>query len=316
MNVINYMIFVFSTIKTSQIPTIKLLNAAHGDVEMPIVRLGTGGYGTAKNASATQPEHWNATEGYTNAIKWLQLGGTGFDSAHGYQSYPGYNDSIKQWQDGLKTFNTSYFDLLLIHYPWQNGSKTDNETDLSCNGKSSQYNATLCRQSTWKAYEWIYNNGGARAIGISNFEAQYQLQDIIDMHSLLPSVNQFEFHGYWHEYQLVEQCQHLNITVNSYSPLGAPDIELGNWLPPTPLLILHPVAVEIGKKYDKTAAQVWLRWAVQQGIVVNPRSWNATHMQENMDIFDFELAEEEMLYLSSVTPPSDPKVCDRFNFSQ
>ena len=82
----------------------------------------------------------------------------------------------------------------------------------------------------------------------------------------------------------------------------------GNWTSPTPLLTIHPVAISIGSKYGKSASQVWLRWQIQQNINVNPRSWNITHMKENMDIFDFELNEEEMLQLSSVSanPPADP----------
>ena len=104
----------------------------------------------------------------------------------------------------------------------------------------------------------------------------------------------------------MEYCQEYNILFNSYAPLGTPDVEYGNW---NPILTQHPIALNISKKYDKSAAQVWLRWALQQNIVVNPRSLNVDHMRENMDIFDFELNEEEILELSSLTPPSDPKVC-------
>ena len=331
-------------LSTAKVPTVTLQNAARPNTEMPIVRLGTGGYGATKNKSCPiQPEHWNVSEGTINAIKWLEVGGTGFDSAKGYESAPGvaagilnytenwtkisrdkvwityktvlgYNNSINTWKNGLEMFNTTYFDLLLIHYPSQNGSNTYHYTDLVCNGNSTKYNATLCRQSTWKAYQWIYQQNGAKAIGISNFEARHQLQDILDMNTMIPAVNQFEFQGYWHEYQMVQLCQSLNITINSYSPLGTPDREYCNWYPPTPILVKHPTAMEIGERYKKTAAQVWLRWQWQQGIVVNPRSWNETHMKENMDIFDFELEEEEMLLLASVQPPSDPKVCGYYYY--
>lgn len=80
----------------------------------------------------------------------------------------------------------------------------------------------------------------------------------------------------------------------------------GDW---NPVLPQHPTAISIGRKYGKSGAQVWLRWAVQQGVVVNPRSWNISHQQENMEIFDFELNEEEILQLGSVMAPSDNKVC-------
>eukprot|EP01084_Bolivina_argentea_P258103 434992_1 len=305
-----FLAFGFYFVESETMPTVTLMNAARDNVEMPVVRLGTGGYGPTKNKSCpVQPEHWNVSEGFINAVKYLEVGGYGFDSAKGYESAPGvaagilnytenwtkiprekvwityktvlgYNNSINTWKAGIEMFNTTYFDLLLIHYPSQNGSNTDKYSDKVCAGNSKEYNATLCRQSTWRAYEWIFNNGGARAIGISNFEAKHQLQDILDMNSLIPSVNQFEFQGYWHEYELVQLCQSLNITVNGYSPLGTPDRTWCDWYAPTPLLVNHPIAMDIGSNYGKTAAQVWLRWQWQQGIVVQPRSWNSTHMKE------------------------------------
>ena len=96
--------------------------------------------------------------------------------------------------------------------------------------------------------------------------------------------------------------------MNSYSPLGTPDVTNGYW---DPLLTEHSVPVTIGKRYRKSAAQVWLRWQYQQGIVSNPRSWNIEHQRENMDIFDFKLDESEMLELSSLDKPQGkvPKVC-------
>ena len=155
--------------------------------------------------------------------------------------------------------------------------------------------------------ELVYERGQARAIGVSNFEKQH-LMDIFNMNSLMPAVNQFEFHGYWHEFELVEYCQSYKITVNAYAPLGTPDVTYGYW---DPVLTSQPTAINIGRKYGKSATQVWLRWIYQQGIVSNPRSWNISHQQENMEIFDFQLNQEDMLQLSSVTPPAGkvPKVC-------
>ena len=133
--------------------------------------------------------------------------------------------------------------------------------------------------------ELMYNEGNLRAIGVSNFEKNH-LMDIFNLNSLIQSINQFEFHGYWHEYDLVQFCQEYKITVNAYAPLGTPDIEYGYW---QPVLTQHPVAMNISNKYNKSAAQIWLRWIIQQNIITNPRSWNITHRQQNLDIFDFEL---------------------------
>merc|ERR1712228_545954 len=143
--------------------------------------------------------------------------------------------------------NTSYIDLILIHWPSANNTETYSSSDPYCNANpnNKEYSPSLCRQSTWKALEFIFNEGKAKAIGVSNFE-QKHLMDIFDLNSLLPAVNQFEFHGYWH-----------------------------------PVLTQHHVAIAIGQKYNKSAAQVWLRWTWQQGIVSNPRSWNDDHQREN-----------------------------------
>lgn len=118
-----------------------------------------------------------------------------------------------------------------------------------------------------------------------------------------------DFEGYWHEYDLIQWCQGNNITVNSYAPLGTPDVEYGAWVDPTPILTEHPVAQDKAKKYGKSVAQIWLRWIWQQGLVLNPRSWNKDHMKENMEIFDFEISQEDMLDLASIQVPKNPKVC-------
>eukprot|EP01083_Nonionella_stella_P209729 759969_1 len=129
----------------------------------------------------------------------------------------------------------------------------------------STYDPSKCRQSVWRAMIDIFEKGKARAIGVSNFEVKH-LQDCIavDNGKYLPAINQIEFHGYWHEFDLVNWCQSRGITINGYAPVGTPDVMIGNWTDPTPLLINHPVAMNIGNKYKKTAAQVWLRWQWHQ----------------------------------------------------
>eukprot|EP01084_Bolivina_argentea_P257459 433766_1 len=329
----------------NKVPAIQLHNAADPTLRMPVVGLGTGGYASAKSSQAT-PEHWNASEGFINTLKWFSLGGIRYDSSLSYPSAPGvaaglinvtnnytttprkdifitskicgsgeplgYNEAIEQHSKILKMFNTSYVDLLLIHWPTctsENCNKTTStkSTTKYCNASNHAYNSSACRQSTWKAMEYIFNNGGARAVGVSNFEAKH-LQDIIDMNSLNPAVNQFEFHGYWHEFGLVRYCQSMNITVNSYGPLGTPDVECDGYAGWPYVLPENPVAIDIGKKYKKTASQIWLRWAFQQSIVLNPRTLNIQHMKDNINIFDFELNNEDMNQLSTAnsTAPKYP----------
>eukprot|EP00486_Rosalina_sp_Unknown_P001250 CAMPEP_0201565690 /NCGR_PEP_ID=MMETSP0190_2-20130828/4996_1 /ASSEMBLY_ACC=CAM_ASM_000263 /TAXON_ID=37353 /ORGANISM="Rosalina sp." /LENGTH=171 /DNA_ID=CAMNT_0047983479 /DNA_START=565 /DNA_END=1081 /DNA_ORIENTATION=+ len=157
--------------------------------------------------------------------------------------------------------------------------------------------------------EYIFTTlKGAKAIGVSNFEKS-DLEDIIELGGLIPAVNQLEFHGYWHEYDLIEFCQSMNITVNSYAPLGTPDVSQGAWIGSTPILTQHPVAIDKGNKFNKSPSQIWLRWIIQQGLVTNPRSWDMSHIKENLQVFDFELSQEDMLDLASIAVPADPKIC-------
>ena len=228
----------------------------------------------------------------------------------------GEKEAIEQVQNELKLWNTTYMDMILIHWCTDNNNQAKQlSSDPTCHRYTSTYNATLCRQHTWKGLIQLFNNKTVKAIGVSNWEIKH-LNDIInykyplDGKVYLPTVNQMQFHGYWHEYDLVEYCESYQILVNAYAPLGTPDIEYGYW---KPVLTQHPVAINIGIKYNKSAAQVWLKWILQQGMITNPRSWNISHQQENLDIFDFTLNQEEMLELASIPAPpgnnTDPKVC-------
>eukprot|EP01084_Bolivina_argentea_P258104 434993_1 len=252
MSLLLLLFFIVNT-KCSDIPSIKLYNAAEPNLRMPVV-----GHGQCCGRNVTD---WYGIA-YNSSLQWYSIGGRRWDSAYNYATkwgvagallnitqnwtkisrseifitskiggteYPnvtdattlGYNDTIEEWKKLTNLFNTTYIDLLLIHWPSPSQQQIANiSSDAFCNTDNNQYNASLCRQSTWKALETIFNNKGAKAIGVSNFE-QKHLQDIFALNSLKPAINQFEFHGYWHEYDLVEFCQNNKITVNSYCPLGA-----------------------------------------------------------------------------------------------
>ena len=146
-----------------------------------------------------------------------------------------------------------------------------------------------------------------KAIGVSNFFVRHLVDTfydgVIDEDERLeikyyPAVNQIEFNGYWHPHDVVQYCQDRDILVNGYSSLGAPDYTIGAW---KILLIDHPIVEDIAEKYNKSISQIWLRWSFEQGIITNPRSTNIEHQLEDIDIFDFELTQQEMLQLASIT---------------
>ncbi|ETO25702.1 hypothetical protein RFI_11434 [Reticulomyxa filosa] len=211
----------------------------------------------------------------------------------------GYYETIEQCYEILHQYNTTYLDLLLIHWPSSEQTSTDDFCRAydDSGAENSMYDARKCRQSVWSAMQYLLGTDAVRSIGVSNFEANH-LQDILDMNETIPAVNQIEFHGYWKEWDLMRLCESYNITINSYTPFAAPDKTTQEWTDITGLLLL-PEVTSIANKYNKTSAQVWSRWQLQQGVLINPRSKNKAHMAENINVFDFELKKEEMDTLSN-----------------
>lgn len=174
----------------------------------------------------------------------------------------GYTETRKGLDQSLIDFNQDYFDLVLIHWPMGD--------DLE----------------TYRAIEDAYKEGKVRAIGLSNFNAP-QVQEIIDNSSIKPAVDQIETHILWQQQRMHEYLTENNIVHESYAPLGEAN----------PGFLDIPVLKEVGRKYQKTPAQLTLRYLIQCGIVVIPKTTNTKHMEENIDIFDFELNVEEMAKL-------------------
>jgi len=304
-----------------------LYNAARPGIEMPFVALGTGGYGTLGDVGG---EYWDDKTAEDAATLWLSLGGRSIDNSNDYGTQAGvgraiknsgiprndiflkskvgprmplgYNEVLSQVDDLLKELQTDYVDLLLIHWP---GSATMTDWECTKNQTTFKY----CRQQSWLAMEKVFHDGKALAIGVSNFERNH-LQDIIDLNSTLPSLNQFEYHPYWHENGLANFCRAHAISVESYSSMGCPDHMASKDNPThwTTQVIEQPIIDAIAKRYNKSSAQVVLRWGLQQGHRVVVRTKDAKHMQENLNVFDFALTKFEMEAVGVVPTPSNPKV--------
>jgi len=300
-----------------------LRNAAVPGTFMPAVGLGTGAYGTWSDAIAQKA-----------VVSWLGTGGIRIDNANDYNTtdgvamgiaqsgvaresifitsktgprFPlGYNEIIQQTNDILKSLQTNYVDLLLLHWP---GPIPATGINWPCY-QNANNSFKLCRQDSWRALEDVFRAGKARAIGVSNFEIKH-LEDIFELNSLIPSVNQVEFHPYFHEDALVLYCKGHNILYNSYSSVGCPDHMSSSDNPNAwkVQVIQQPIIQQIAQKYNKTAAQVVLRWSWEQGVVVNARSQNPVHHMENLNFFDFSLTLDEISNIGAVPKPKNPKVC-------
>ncbi|MED1421007.1 aldo/keto reductase [Bacillus smithii] len=176
----------------------------------------------------------------------------------------GYESTKKAFETSLNKLGLEYLDLYLIHWPVE--------------GKYKE---------AWRALEDLYKEGRVKAIGVSNFQIHH-LEDLMEGADIKPMVNQVEYHPRLTQKELQAFCQKQGIQLEAWSPLMQGQ------------LLDNEVLQEIGKKYNKTVAQVILRWDLQNGVVTIPKSTKEHRIVENASIFDFELTKEDMELIDSL----------------
>lgn len=181
----------------------------------------------------------------------------------------------------LRKLEVDYVDLYLIHWPVKEKFV-----------------------ETWAKMEAIYQSGRARAIGVSNFK-KHHLETLRARQQVVPAVNQIELHPYLIQQEDLDYCRTQGIQVEAWSPFAANKTGL----------LQESVLRQLGEKHRKSPAQIVLRWNYQRGVVVIPKSAHVGRLQENLDIFDFELSASDMEAVSGLNQNrrvgSDP---DNFNF--
>lgn len=191
----------------------------------------------------------------------------------------GYDETLKAFDESLARLGVDYLDLYLIHWP-----------------VSGKY------KETWKALEYLYAQKKIKTIGVSNF-LKHHLEDLLKDCEIVPMVNQMEFHPYLVQQELIDYCNVNGIQYESWSPFMQGKVfELD-------------ICDDLAKKYNKSVAQIILRWNLQKGVVAIPKSVHENRIASNVDIFDFELSDEDIAFLDGLetgerTGP-DP---DNFNF--
>ncbi len=178
-----------------------------------------------------------------------------------WNAHHAYDAALRAFDESLAKLDCGYVDLYLIHWP------------LPMEGRFTE---------AWKALEELYNSKRVRAIGVSNFKPHH-LEELLRGAETVPTVNQIELHPMFQQKETRAYCAEHNIVVESYSPL----MQAGEALE-------HPVIVDLARQHGKTPAQVILRWHVQSGLVVIPKSANPERIRENFALFDFELSTDDM----------------------
>jgi methylglyoxal/glyoxal reductase len=267
-----------------QIPSIELNN----EVRMPAL-----GFGTWKTADGNEVEQgirWALEAGY-RLIDTAKIYGNekGVGQAIGesgvsreevflttklWNDDQGFDSALRAIDESLDKLASNYVDLYLVHWPFSGWPL-----------KSSLPNK---RKETWQAMEEILKAGKARAIGVSNYTIEH-LEEMKEYASILPAVNQIEFHPFLYQKELLEYCKINNIVVEAYCPL------------------IHGERISdqrisaVAEKYGKSNAQVLLRWSVQHGCIPLPKSTRRERIIENSQVFDFEIGAEDMNALDALS---------------
>lgn len=216
----------------------------------------------------------------------------------------------------LERLGLDYLDMYLIHMPFAFVLDKNTYTPATQEDGSFILDFDTNPVSVWKEMEQQVAKGRTKSIGLSNFN-EAQILEVYKNAQIKPSNLQVELHAYLQQKPLREFCQRHNIFVTAYSPLASPGAKSHfqtkyNYNSENfPDLLGHPCVVEMANKYKKTPAQVLLRHLIQEGIIVIPKSSSPDRIKSNIDIFDFNLSEEDIKTLNALDKGTDGRI---FNF--
>ncbi|MBT8231529.1 MAG: aldo/keto reductase [Bacteroidia bacterium] len=189
-----------------------------------------------------------------------------------WNSERGYQTTINAFENSLNRLQLDYLDLYLIHWP-----ATSNQF----------YNWQKINSETWKALEFLQSQGKIRSIGVSNF-LKHHLEPLLDYATVKPAVNQIEYLPGYMQDDCVKYCQEQNIQIEGWSPLGRGKV------------FSNETLNEIAVKYNKSVAQICIRWALQNNVLPLPKSVTPIRIKENIDVFDFELSDSAMILIDQI----------------
>jgi alcohol dehydrogenase (NADP+) len=195
----------------------------------------------------------------------------------------------------LEDLQLETIDLYLMHWPV--ALKPDTSMPQSPDDLVSLDEQPLAE--TWAAMEELVDDGLARHIGVSNFNIP-KLQSLLEAGRIAPEMNQIELHPYLPQTEMVSFARENDVPLTAYSPLGSKDRPEGMKADDEPILLEDPTIVEIAERHDATPAQVLIRWAIERGTAVIPKSVNAGRIKENLAAADLSLTDDDMDALSGL----------------
>ena len=185
----------------------------------------------------------------------------------------GYESTKEAFKITLNNLGLEYLDLYLVHWP---------ANRLQFGDEAKKINA-----DTWRAMEELYEEGYVKAIGVSNF-LTHHLEELMEGAKIKPMVNQIEFHPGWLQEDTVKYCKDQNIIIEAWSPLGRNEI------------LENDNLIKVADKYNKSTAQLCIRWILQKGILPLPKSVTPSRIKENTEVFNFVIEEEDMQFIDSL----------------
>lgn len=197
-----------------------------------------------------------------------------FLTSKAWKTQMGYEQVKQAFAESLEKLKTDYLDLFLIHWPLPEVGYSDwKKLDIE----------------TWRALEELYREKKVRAIGVSNF-LPHHLENLMEYSTVKPMVDQIEFHPGYTQEMTLKYCREHNILAQAWSPLGKTRV------------LSYPLLQELAEKYGVSAAQMCIRYAIQRGVVPLPKASSRERMEQNKDVFAFEISEEDMYRIGTMQP--------------
>lgn len=211
-----------------------------------------------------------------------------------WNSKHGAKDVLAACQQTLQDLHLDYLDLYLMH--WGIAFPPEETQGIAAAGAETITTPISVRE-TWEAMEGLVKAGLVRAIGVANFTGP-MIIDLLTYAKIKPAMNQIELHPYLQQTDLIKFCQSKGLAVTAYSPLGRAGVmrERND----QPILVDDSKVIRLAEKYQKTPAQILIRWAIQRGTIVIPKSTTPARIKENITVFDFELSGEEMAVIAGL----------------